>query len=314
MAKGSDSLFLTKEELFESIFISAFFSCNIMEHYLDARGLTAKTFGLDIQDKYKDEIFGYQEPDVSRWSDELLADAKAHYRKSYIWNFFENIYDYAINGLEPKWHWTEVFDELPVYLQLIDTDYSKVDPDLYTLLSLAFLRYGIDGIYFQDGPCFFDGYNSDPIKIIALMAKLDQRTVRNAQSEGAFKCGEGDFEFHAIKVWLSTKKGFVKSQFEQSTNEISLDEVNDSNEFGELIRKQIDYLENSFNPKVFISKHYSFDKNTLSQLQQGIFNLPISTATIIANQLSLNETEFLQCVMRVFFPYELSLIKGDDNG
>jgi hypothetical protein len=311
MFKNSDPIFLTKEELFESIFVSAFFSCNIMEHYLDAKGLTAKTFGLDIQEKYKDEIFGYQEPDVSRWSDELLADAKAHYRKSYVWNFFENIYDYAINGLEPKWHWTEVFDELPVYLQLIDTDYSKVDSDLYTLLSLAFLRYGIDGIYFQDGPCFFDGYNSDPIKIIALMAKLDQRTVRNAQSEGAFKCGEGDFEFQAIKVWLSTKKGFVKSQFEQSTNEISLDEVNDSNEFGELIRKQIDYLGNSFNPKVFISKHYSFDKNTISQLQQGIFNLPLNTARIIANQLSLNETEFLRCVMRVFFAYELSLIKGD---
>ncbi|WP_104516570.1 hypothetical protein [Acinetobacter indicus] len=91
-------------------------------------------------------------------------------------------------------------------------------------------------------------------------------------------------------------------------------EVNSSKRFGELISKQIEYLGNLFNPKVFISKHYSFDKNTVLKLQQGIFDLPLSAATIIANQLSLDEREFLNCVMRIFFPYELSIIQGGSNG
>ncbi|WP_180057282.1 hypothetical protein [Acinetobacter sp. YH12090] len=275
--------------------------------------LTAKTFGLDVENKYKDEIFGFQQPNFNDWPDELLADAKAHYRESYIWKFFDNVYDYAISGLEPKWHWTEVFDELPVYLQLIDSDYSRVDPNVYNLLGLAYLRYGIDDLL-HHGSSYFDYKICDPIEIIALMAKLDQRTVKNAQSEGAFKSEADDFDFQAIKIWLSTKKGFVKSQWISTTDEIDLKEVNSSKRFGELISKQIEYLGNLFNPKVFISKHYSFDKNTVLKLQQGIFDLPLSAATIIANQLSLDEREFLNCVMRIFFPYELSIIQGGSNG
>ncbi|WP_347456086.1 hypothetical protein ABEF89_00545 [Acinetobacter thermotolerans] len=313
MVKTTNSNFLSKDDLFESLFYSAFTSSNIMEHYLESEGLTAKAFGLDVENKHKEAIFGFHEPRLSDFPGELLEDAKAHYRESVIWRMFDNVYDYAINGIKPIWDWMEVFEELPIYLQLMNTDYSRVNPDIYKLLGLAYLRFGMDELI-DSCITYFDYMPCDPIEIIALMAKLDQRTVKNAQSEGAFKGESEDFDFQAIKRWLSTKKGFVKPQWVLTTDKIDLKEVNSSKQFGELISKRIEYLGNLFNPKVFISKHYSFDKNTVLKLQQGIFDLPLSAATIIANQLSLDEREFLNCVMRIFFPYELSIIQGGSNG
>ena len=141
------------------------------------------------------------------------------------------------------------------------------------------------------------------------MAGLDERTVKNAQVQGAFRGDTYDLDFDAIKLWLSSKKGFTKSQIRSSHSLSDLSLVNTKQEFGLFMKRKREELGALFDLKVFPTKHYSFDKKTVEQIEQGVFSLPLDSISPLAKEYGLNYKELLICIIRVFLPEEYRIMQ-----
>jgi hypothetical protein len=61
--------------------------------------------------------------------------------------------------------------------------------------------------------------------------------------------------------------------------------------------------------KKLVAFHSAVDTHAISEIETGVFKLPIDTAFPIADFYQLDRKEFLSCVMRVFFSEQLSTIR-----
>ncbi|RZJ22859.1 MULTISPECIES: hypothetical protein [unclassified Acinetobacter] len=298
-----DNKIISLESYLSNIFEASYLHQIITENYSDdyLKGSTDKLFGLPPESS---EII--HQPSLYSLDEELQKVAKQTFMNTFICNACLTLYEYAVNGIPTSEHWSDIVEDVNIYLQHIHSDFSPISPNTRVIVDLALLRFGIDGE--QDSNHFI--CDLDKFKVIALMADLDERTVKNAHSQGFFNGDSGDFDFNAIKLWLSTKRGFIPTKGLIKKNSQSLNEVKTAPEFGYFLKEKRESLGALFDLKVFQTKHYLFDKKTVVELENGFFDLPLNTVSILANAYYIDENEFLNCVMRVFFSSELEKIRG----
>lgn len=286
-----------------NIFEASYLHQIITENYSDGHleGSTDKLFGLPAgtsQITHQPSLYS-----LDKKSQEIAMQT---FMNTSIYHACRNLYEYAVNGIPTNEHWSDIVEDVNIYLQHIHSDFSPIWPNTRVIVDLALLRFGIDGE--QDSNYFICDF--DKFRVIALMADLDERTVKNAHSQGFFNGDSGDFDFNAIKLWLSTKRGFIPTKGLIKKDEHSLNEIKTASDFGCFLKEKRKSLGALFDLKVFQTKHYLFDKKTVTELENGFFNLPLNTVSILANAYYLDENEFLECVMNVFFSSELEKIRG----
>ena len=59
--------------------------------------------------------------------------------------------------------------------------------------------------------------------------------------------------------------------------------------------------------------HPSVGSTTLTQLEAGVFTLPLDAVFPLSDFYQVSRKEMLNCVMRVFFADELTMLAGDDR-
>lgn len=290
-----------------NIFEASYLHQIISEFYSDGplKGTTDELFGLPLDTS---EIT--HQPNLYSLNETQRKIAFQKFTGTSIYRTCKELYEYAVNGIFTHQHWIDIVEDVNIYLQHIHSDFSPIHPNTQIIVDLALLRFGIDGEL--DEKTFFCG--SKEFKVIALMANLDERTVKNAHSQGLFNGDAGDFDFRAIKLWLSTKRGFTSTKGLGSKEELSLSNIKTASDFGNFLKEKRENLGALFDMKVFQTKHYLFDKKTVQELENGFFNLPLNTVSILADCYYLNEIDFLECVMNVFFSCELEKIRGSAHG
>ena len=282
----------------EDIFESTYCSFCMQEYLFGPNKLVSNTFGIKSN-------FSLYPPNMRELTDTEKKHAMKVFTEMNIYSYLEEIYEYAVEGVLGKNHWIDLIEEVNIYFQHVESDFSKISDEAKLILGMAHLRFGIDGE--RDLICF--NYSSHPNQVIAKMAGLDERTVRNAASEGMFTQDGISYHAEAIKIWLNNKKGFKRTKVDENQTGLQLVDIKTAQQFSQLISTQKANLGKLLDEKKFKASHYSFDKHTLLNLESGIFDLPLNTVSALANAFHFDEKALLHCIMRVFFAHELSLIK-----
>lgn len=244
-----------------------------------------------------DQIFGVD-------ADEETG--KSSLRKSHAWNTLEALYEYAVNGVEPGKGFegpdSLVIDASDVIKLASSENYLPSDT-WEDLIAMGDGRFGLDS-----------GNPVLPYKL-ALLANVDIRTVRNAISAGeliAFKSefdGEAYVENGSARRWLHGRRGYKPTvKNENAASGLPIEGISTPAEFSAMLlsqSKQIGLSEQEATPSV---EHPCVTQKALSELEAGIFALPLDAVFPIADYYLLDRKKFLQCVMRVFFNEEMHLL------
>lgn len=307
----SKSRFISLDEFFLEILEGVFSLTCIYDSFLFPKGEfgkhTKRIFRLQDGDDVLEAI-QLPEPRIGSLSEVNLLAAVDTFRNNPNWQLLKGVYEFAVNGA-PLINPFEAQYSAYIYLRMLKHDggYAGIqNPEVHFINDIAMLRIAID----ENDECGYD-WSDNTFKCLAAMAGLDVKTVQNAASEGAFIGATGDYDLIALKNWLYSKKGFKRTQREERGIEVKLADVNTSSDFGDFLRQKRESIGEQFSTKRFQSKHYLFNKNTISQLESGLFNLPISTTSAIADAYLLEPKAFLDCVMRVFFKSELAMLLGE---
>lgn len=243
-----------------------------------------------------DQIFGID-------ADEEAG--KANLRKSHAWNTLVALYEYAVNGVEPGKGF-EGPDSLVIdgsdVIKLASSENYMPSGTWENLIAMGDGRFGLDS-----------GNPVLPYKL-ALLANVDIRTVRNAISAGELIASKSEFdgevyvENGSARRWLHGRRGFKPTVKDEITAGLPIDSVSTPMEFGAMLAsqsKQNGLSGQEAKPSV---AHPSVTQQTLSELEAGVFSLPLDAVFPIADYYLLDRKKFLQCVMRVFFNEEMHLL------
>jgi hypothetical protein len=306
---ASDKKIISLDDFLETILMASI-SHQIIAEYYD---LSQYTNEIGILQGSTEKIFGFPTKSIDinctgefSLTEQQLKSAQSKFQSTYIYDLCKVLYEYAVLGEPMKHHWIDVIEDVDPYLQNISgADYSFLSDKVRVILDLARLRL------YLDEPDYCDEITKefDLFQVIALMAQLDERTVKNAYSQGLFSGNTGDLDNQALSLWLKSKRSYIPTKGQSVSSDFEIKNVHTSDEFAALLVAQRDKLGKLFNIKVFQTQHFLFTKNTTHELESGFFNLPLNVIPILANAYLLNEKELLDCVMRVFFPKELVSIR-----
>lgn len=289
---------LSFKAFIENIFESTYCSFCIQEYFFGPENLVKNTFNID-------ENFSLYQPNIEELTDTQRKQGFKVFTEMSIYSYLKELYEYAVEGILGKNHWVDLIEEVNFYFQHVESDFSQISEEAKLILDMAHLRFGMDG----EKDLISFNYSNNPNQVIAKMAGLDERTVRNAASEGMFTHDGVSYHTEAIKIWLNNKKGFKRTKIDENHTGLQLDDIQTAQQFGQLISIQKANLGKLLDEKKFKASHYNFDKHTLLNLESGIFDLPLNTVSALANAFHFDEKALLHCIMRVFFAHELSLIK-----
>ena len=280
MAKSTN-----KEKLFEDFFGAAVAASHAMEYQLGLNGIQDQFFGVNTV------------TDTER--------AKANLRNSIAWHTLSTLYEYAINGVDTGDISSLVIDGDGV-LNFMHTEDYYVSSEWFEIVARGDGRLALD-----------EGQIIELYKV-ALLANVDVRTVRNAISAGkliAFNAADkdkGDDVLHidnaSARQWLHDRRGFKPTLKQYGNNQLRLADISSPLEFATFLSAQRKSLElDSANGKLVVF-HPSVNAQAIDQLEAGVFALPLDTVIPIADFYQVSRKELLECVMRVFFSEELSLL------
>jgi hypothetical protein len=273
-----------KEELFEDFFHTAWNSLWALEIQFSIEGVRDQVFGKDVEE----------------------PEAKENLRNSNAWKTLTRVYDYAVNGVEPEADTPDsiVIDGSDV-LKLVASENHWTSEAWDNIIAMGDGRFALD-----------EGSPVDLYKV-ALLANVDVRTIRNAVSAGdliSFKSGEGGrilIENASARRWLHGRRGFKPTVMQSSEEMQRLDTVTTPAEFAAFLSHRRNQLGFDDSRDKLVVMHPSATPEAISQLESGVFSVPLDAAFPIADFYQLDRKTFLQCVMRVFFYEEMRMLSED---
>ena len=268
-----------KDELFEDFSRSTIEAFTLME----------PLFGVNILTSF----FGLGEEELN--TPEGAEKATQLCRQSPAGVGLNELYDYSVNGIlddgscpDPMDRAVEVVIGGAEILSLITTENSGPSEKWDQIVALGDGRYGLD-----------IGEDIE-IKKLALLADIDQRTVRNAVSAG---------ELDAIKVsgstvilnksalkWLASRRGYTPTRFIAATDKI-LCNITSATELGAYLMQRRE----SLNLKLHVNTHPALNTKALSELELGQFTLSLDEVYQLADFYNLDSGELLETVMLTFY-------------
>ena len=269
-----------KEQLFENFFHAAKGTLEALEQQFAIEGVLDQVFGKDASEE----------------------EAKAKLQASLPWATLWFLYDYAFDGIDHGQHPTDIVIGGADVIQLVTSENYRPSEEWDQIIAMADGRFALD-----------DG-SSLEVRKLALLANVDIRTVRNAISAGALICPDketGYVENSSARRWLHDRRGFKPTATTDRYDRLTLAVVDTPLGFGAFLvnqRKRIG-LENADDK--LVASHPSATPHAISQLEAGIFALPLDAVFPISDFYQVDRKEFLECVMRVFFYEERQMLIGE---
>lgn len=232
---------------------------------------------------------------------------KAHLRESDAWRTLSELYDYAINGVEPKlWDGTSsAVIAAGEVLSLATSENYRPTEEWFDVVEMGDGRYALD-----DGMALSG-------RQVALLGSVDIRTVRNAVSNGdliAYKDerrGETVIDNGSARRWLNGRRGFKPTVIDSTAGDV--DEITSAAEFGAFLKERRKHIGAEGSVGNTVVAHPDVTPEALLELEAGIFALPLDTVFPIADFYVLDRKKLLRCVMRVFFVEELQVLAEENR-
>jgi hypothetical protein len=266
-----------KESLFNDFFRTSRRALEALESQFNVKGVIEQVFGTGDED-----------------------DAKTTLRASRPWATLSRLIDYAIEGLDGGEHPTDIVIDGSDVIQLCKTENNWPSDEWDHIIAMGDGRFALD-----------DGM---PLAInkLALLARVDIRTVRNAISAGelaSFKKDDGvHVENASARAWLHGRRGFKPTVVADRDTDLTLHEVSSPSAFAGFLLNQRQRLGLDHAQGKIVALHPLIHADSIAQLEAGIFTLPLDTVMPLADYYQVNRKELLDCVMRVFFYEEMQLL------
>lgn len=277
-----------KEILFNDFFRSALGTMEALEQHYGVTGVVEHIFGKDGSSRENED------------------QAKASLRKSYAWTELSALYEYALHGI--------VSDlDGPSSVVINGSDVLKLATSEEWWPSSEW----DDIIAMGDGRFALDDGEEITIYKLSLLAKVDQRTVRNAISAGHLVVNkrntmlEGEqlcVENASARRWLYGRKGFRPTVVTSDDHLLNLTTLSGPAEFGSFLVSQRKRIGLDTEDGKLVVLHTSVDPQVIAQLEAGIFSLPLDAVFPLADFYQVSRKELLDTVMRVFFVDELIML------
>lgn len=277
MSKKRKGATTALDRLFEDFYAAASGTFEALESSYGVQGVCEQIFGKD--------------------SDEPAR--MSHLRSSDVWKRLVSLYEYAVNGIADDEPTSIVIDGSEI-LKLASSENFWVSDEWHNIVAMGDSRYALD-----------EGNALHPQQI-ALLASVDIRTVRNAISAGdlvSFKheaTAELLVESTSARRWLHGRRGFKPTVINDIASD--LDKVSTPAEFGALLAAQRGRLGEDGDGVKRAVAHACVTPEKLSELESGIFTLPLDAVTPLADFYLLDRRKLLRCVMRIFFYEEMRLL------
>ena len=291
-----------KEKLFENIFSATQETVEVLQsHFLI--DITEQVFGTD-----------------NVLSDEGRQKAKEFFRESQAWIELNELYEYAVNGVVAG----SQYDTANYADRSYIVTNGEAIVEFVSTSSYRLLQEWRDLFWMADGRFALDGGEHVSITKIALLANVDQRTVRNAVSAGNLVVSTQDkmFEHDTVFVenasarrWLLSRKGFKPTPLINTERE-QIGDVSTPAAFASFLvtqRKQIETELNADDISKRSVNHPSVDQSAIKVLESGIFALRLDAVFPIADFYHVSRKDMLNCVMRVFFNQEYEMLTLTDS-
>jgi hypothetical protein len=277
-----------KEIMFNDFFQAALGTMEALELHYEVEGVVEKVFGASI--------IRHEGQDA----------AKTHLRASRAWGELSALYDYALHGIVSELDGPDsvVINGADV-LKLASSENHSPSTQWNDIIAMGDGRFALD-----------DGEDMTIYKL-SLLANVDQRTVRNAISAGQLVANKKNVLFEGEQLcienatarrWLHGRKGFKPTIVATDPLHLSLRDVAGPAEFSAFLvsqRKRIGLDQDGGKLTVL---HNCVDARAISQLEAGIFSLPLDAVFPLADFYQVSRKELLECVMRVFFATELMML------
>lgn len=221
-------------------------------------------------------------------------------RASPAWASLRRLHDYALFGRLNGWDPLDIVADGSNVIKLVSSENHWPGEGWQRLVAMADARFALD--------------QGDDVELtrVSLLANVDVRTVRNACSAGDLpstkESGLVFIENGAARRWLAARRGFTPTELVQYDTDLSITQVQTPADFGALLKRQRDKAVGDDAVARPTVRHPSIDSTTLSQLESGVFALPLDAVFPLADFYGLPQHAFLDCVMRVFFRSELAAI------
>jgi hypothetical protein len=270
-----------KEKLFQDFYYAVSNSLDSLERQYNVTGVLDQIFGKNADEE----------------------QARSNLRTSRPWATLSALYDYAIDGIVGDADPMDIVIDGSDVLKLASSENHSPSTEWEDIVSMADGRYALD-----EGSPFM-------LYKVALLANVDIRTVRNAVSAGelvTFKSNDVlQVENASARRWLHGRRGFKPTVMPEGHSGLTLKTINSPADFGIFLaerRNHIGYGQTSDKLVVF---HPSVNSQAISELEAGVFSMPLDTVFPIADFYQLDRKQFLECVMRVFFYEEMNMLSTD---
>jgi hypothetical protein len=275
-----------KEKLFQDFYFTAKATFEALESSYGITGVVSQIFGID----------------------NTKQGAQEKLRGSSAWETLSALYEYAING---------VCNDHPIDLVIGGSEVIKLATSENSWPSAEWS----DIVSMGDGRFALDEGQSFAIYKLALLANVDIRTVRNAVSAGELITYKTDdavsVDGASARKWLLGRRGFKQTINSGSGVQSSLESINTPGQFSDFLVEQRRRLGLAGEGAAkLVALHPKASSESLSELEAGVFSLPLDAAFPVADFYQLDRKQFLACVMRVFFYEELAALHSvmDEEG
>ncbi|MEQ9328023.1 MAG: hypothetical protein RJQ21_12110 [Rhodospirillales bacterium] len=266
-----------KERLFDSFYHAALHTMEALELQYDVSGVVNQVFGE---------------------KDGLDPETKSRFEKSRPWQRLMELYDYAVNGIEPSDDPISVVTDGSDIIKIASSEDYWPSEEWDEIIATGDGRFALD-----------DGL---PIELdkIALLANVDVRTVRNAISSGDLSAtkesGVVFVDNASARKWLLGRKGFKPTVSRQISTPRNLMDIGTPSSFGVFLRSRRSALNIQHSP---LLSAQGVTPDDLSELEAGVFSIPLNMTFPVADFYQINRSDFLNTVMRIFFPEELAVLQ-----
>jgi hypothetical protein len=271
---------ITKEALFENFYHVAAEAIKLFEHVFETHGVA-------------EQIFGYARPltHEHQGADRL--------RFSYGWKELEELYEYAVNGIDGGEHPTDIVIGGGEVLSLVRTENFSPCQEWNDVLMRGDSRVALD-----------EGTHLS-IEAVAALAIVDVRTVRNAISSGELVVRKTEWGQHVENAsahrWLSGRRGFKPTVVTSGSTDLSV--VKSPAVFGATLRARREEVAPDASASEACAKALNRPETVFQEVERGIFNLPLDSVFHLADFYRLDRKVMLSCVMRIFYPEQLQALQ-----
>jgi hypothetical protein len=231
-------------------------------------------------------------------NEELKQQIKKHVKATDAWTHLNRLYDFAVDGLSDGEEISYIVTNAADILDLVGHSKYPLHP--------AWKRLVWQG----DGRVNLEEGGSFELDKLAYLADVDVRTVRNAISAGALTLtkvmGTDMVESESARKWLLGRRGF-KPTVHAKRSSLEMEAIDKPYTFGILLTQQRDHIVDEGG--VLNSQHAALTPDVISDLESGLFNLPLSMTNPVADYYQLARKPFLACVMRSFFAEQYQMMR-----